>query len=82
MARGWESKSVEAQMEESKAAPAQNRQPTPTPEERKGERKRAELHLSRKCVAQQLTASTNERYSAMLRQALADLDRQLEGFGG
>ena len=77
MARGWESKSVEAQMEESKSLQAEPRKGTATPEEQEKRRKQAELRLSRSRVAEQLEASTNERYSEMLRRALADLDEQI-----
>ncbi len=77
MARGWESKSVEAQMEESGAAMPAKKESTTTPEELQLHQKKAELNLSRSRVAQELQASTNERYSEMLRQALAGLDEQI-----
>ncbi len=76
MARGWESKSVEAQMEESHAAKPANR-PALTPEQLQRERKKADLTLSRKRIAQQLDATGNERYSELLRRTLADLDAQI-----
>jgi hypothetical protein len=76
MARGWESKSVEAQEEESFAPTAAKRRVFST-EELLREHKRAELMLSRHHVAEQLEQSTNERYSEMLRHALADLDEQI-----
>ena len=77
MARGWESKSVEAQMEESGAAMPAKKESTTTPEELQQKQKRAELKLSRRRVAQQLEVSTNERYAEMLRRALAELDAQI-----
>ena len=77
MARGWESKSVEAQMEESRAAKPAARQAALTPEELQRERKKADLMLSRNRVAQQLQASSNERYSELLRRTLAELDAQI-----
>ena len=77
MARGWESKSVEAQMEESQAAKSANRQPALTPEQLQRQRRKADLTLSRNRVAQQLEASGNERYSELLRRTLADLDAQI-----
>jgi hypothetical protein len=77
IARGWESKSVEAQMEESGAAMPAKKESTTTPEELQQQQKKAELMLSRSRVAQQLEASTNERYSEMLRRALAELDAQI-----
>jgi len=78
MARGWESKSVEAQMEESGAAMPAKKESTTTPEELQQHQKKAELMLSRSRVAQQLSESNNERYAEMLRQALAELDAQME----
>lgn len=77
MARGWESKSVEAQMEESVAsAPAKSRAQL-TPEELQLRKKKADLTLSRTRVVQQLAESTNERYSELLRRTLAALDQQI-----
>lgn len=77
MARGWESKSVEAQMEESGAAMPAKKESTTTPEELQRKQKTAELTMSRNRVAQQLAESSSERYSEMLRRALAELDAQL-----
>ena len=76
MARGWESKSVEAQMEESAAKPARARMAL-TPEQLQNQRKKTDLILSRRRVAQQLEESTNERYSELLGRALAELDKQI-----
>ena len=76
MARGWESKSVEAQIEAAgnetspKAAPASN-------EELQSRSKKADLALSRKHVLQQLGRSNSELYSDLLRRTLADLDAQI-----
>jgi hypothetical protein len=77
MARGWESKSVEAQMEESKAGKPAARKPPLTPEQVQQQRKREDLTLSRNRVAEQLGASGDERYSELLRRTLAELDRQI-----
>ena len=79
MARGWDSKSVEAQIEESttnstSSSPGSSK---PTPEEIAAKRKRADLLLSRKRVVQQLEHSSSERYSELLRKTLADLDMQI-----
>jgi len=48
-----------------------------TPEDLQRERKCADLMLSRNHVAEQLKQSTNERYSEILRRALAELDEQI-----
>lgn len=78
MARGWESKSVEAQIEENRAeASAQQQSNSPTPHENESKRKRANLLLSRKRILQQLEASTSQRYSEQLQRSLAELDSQL-----
>jgi hypothetical protein len=77
MARGWESKSVEAQqMEASAEKPASLRKQL-SPEEAASARRKAVLVLSRKHVAKQLEIATNPRQRNMLETALADLDRQI-----
>jgi len=77
MARGWESKSVEAQIEESFSEPSRGEASSSSAEELQSEMKRAELMLSRKHVLQQLERSASERYSELLRRTLADLDAQI-----
>ena len=76
MARGWESKSVEAQIEESDSETSTNQQALSADELHTALR-RNDLLLSRKRVLQQLETSTNERYSELLRRTLAGLDLQL-----
>ena len=70
---------MEAQMEESFATPVRRR--FAKPEDLQRERKYADLVLSRNHVAQQLEQSTNERYSEILRRALAELDGQIAALG-
>jgi hypothetical protein len=79
MARGWESKSVEQQQEESSEQNKTARAPL-SPGEQQRNRKREGLLLSRGRLAQQLLASSNPRHRQMLEQALAELDRQLASF--
>ncbi len=76
MARGWESKSVEAQIE-SAAKQAPIHEPELTPEEWQILRERENLELSRTRVQRELAASKNPRYQQILRKALADLDAKL-----
>jgi hypothetical protein len=76
MARGWESKSVEAQMEEAASEPSQAEHFF-SASERQTKQKKSDLQLSRKRIVQQLENSTNERYSELLRRTLADLDAQI-----
>ena len=77
MARGWESKSVEAQIEQSISEPSRTETLLPSVEEVRTRNKKRDLTLSRKRVLQQLERSNSERYSELLRRTLADLDAQL-----
>ena len=79
MARGWESKSVEGQMESAaQLAPApEDEKSKITLEMQELQRKRQGILLARKRILQQMEASGNERYTEMLRNSLADLDSQL-----
>jgi hypothetical protein len=77
MARGWESKAVEAQQEQS-AADRGKADTTPvTPEEVRRRSRRATLALARARVAADLERATTPAHRAMLQHALEDLDRQL-----
>jgi hypothetical protein len=77
MARGWESKAVEGQVQEfeSKENRAHKRQLTQTQVEIR--RRREILLLSRARVERQLQAIQDPRYREQLNSALADLDAQL-----
>jgi hypothetical protein len=81
MARGWESKSVEAQidMAEAAAAAAPARRLSPTALDMI--RKRESLTLSRTRVMREMEAAQNPRYKMVLGKALSDLDRQLKALG-
>ncbi|HEY2495597.1 MAG TPA: hypothetical protein VGK24_00900 [Candidatus Angelobacter sp.] len=76
MARGWESKSVEAQMESATNGASETKDRL-TDHERKDQRERDNLKLSRAYVVHQIEASTNERYTETLRQALREIDQKL-----
>jgi hypothetical protein len=74
MARGWESKAVEAQIEESNVkSPGESI----SPEERQALLKKKDLLLSRRRIQEQLERSPNERYSELLRRTLAGLDAEI-----
>jgi hypothetical protein len=78
MARGWESKSVEAQIDAAgvhHSAALHNVRP---PEELEAIRRREGLELSRIRIVRELEAAQNPRYKAILTKALSDLDEQLE----
>ena len=77
MARGWESKSVESQIEEFNSSSPSDHKPRRSSESVQEQMKRSALLLSRKRVVQELEDSNNERYSALLRRTLADLDAQI-----
>lgn len=77
MARGWESKSVEEQMENAKNGSASGSKGTLTDDEKKARHERDSLKLSRAYIVHQIEASTNERYTKSLQQALSELDEKL-----
>lgn len=77
MARGWESKSVEAQIEEKSTSSNQSPDKPASHAEIRRKSHRANLQLSRQRILRELENSTNERYSEMLRRSLAELDGQL-----
>ena len=77
MARGWESKAVEGQVQEfeSKESRTQKRQLS---QDQKEIRRRIEiLLLSRARVEKELQSSENPRYREQLNRALIDLDAQI-----
>ena len=76
MARGWESKAVEAQVEMAEARATSNKAQL-TAEELEKSRQRESLLLSRSRVLQDLERSSNPRYRKMLTDALAHLDAKL-----
>ena len=79
MARGWESKSVESQIED--ARPGADRGELLTPEQRELRRKRDSLELSRRRVLQDLAAARSEVRRTALEKALAFLDDEISKLG-
>jgi len=75
MARGWESKSVEAQQE----AATDSRQAAPVRSEEDVEKRtrRDTLNLARTRALSDLQRACVPAHRAMLEHAIADLDRQL-----
>ena len=82
MARGWESKSVEAQIDMAedpqRSAVIEN---TLDPERLRSIRLKETILLSRTRVVRDLNNAQNPRYKALMKKALADLDAQLSTFG-
>jgi hypothetical protein len=74
MARGWESKSVESQIESKEDA---RNVAVLSEEDRERAAQRQSLLLTRTRVMHDLENATHERYREMLRQALAHLDAKL-----
>ena len=79
MARGWESKSVEAQQDEA-AQEASKSRIRLSPEQAACSRERENLRLSRQRVVQQIESSQNPRHRKILEDALAELDQKLSRF--
>jgi hypothetical protein len=80
MARGWESKAVEAQQDAAAAPRKQGR--GVTREEAARQAERATLMLARTRALADLQAACVPAHRAMLEQAVADLDRRLAALEG
>ena len=80
VARGWESKSVEAQQAEAgeKSTPPRRKM---SAAEAAVFREQENLRLSRQRVLQQMEASSNPQHRKLLLDALADLDEKLKKLG-
>ncbi len=80
MARGWESKAVEGQIESRRAERTSKKQAKPKsspPVQLDVLRKREDLLLSRTRVLRDLEAAQNPRYKQMLAAALSHLETEL-----
>lgn len=77
MARGWESKAIEEQIDAAEAAKQRRAEPVPTPEELAREARRQSLLLSRARIVNQIEAARDARHRAQLELALAHLDAEL-----
>ena len=77
MARGWESKDVQSQVEETEV-PRQNAPGrAKSAEEIHRERERQDLQLSRTRIMNELVAATHPNHRKSLEAALAHLDKKL-----
>ena len=76
MARGWESKSVEDQIQERESASAETR-PRLTPEQLQLQTRREGLQMIRTRTLMSLQSACDSRYRAYLERVLADVDAQL-----
>jgi hypothetical protein len=77
MARGWESKSVEAQIDMAEDRSAVARAKVLSEESLELLRKKEIIQMSRTRVVRDLENAQNPRYKVVLHKALADLDAQL-----
>jgi hypothetical protein len=77
MARGWESKAVESQMEAARSDSAASSKERLALEKADARRKKESLLLARTHLLQQLQSSQNPRQREIIEKALADLEKQL-----
>jgi len=77
MARGWESKSVEDQMEEARRSQGETERQTQAPEERERRRKVESLKLERSRLTEQLERARSETYQRMIQQSLDAIEAEI-----
>ena len=80
MARGWESKSVESQMEAAEERAALSKKAQLNLEQVARQRERDSLELSRTRVLQDLAAAQNQKYREQLQQSLKFLEDKIKAF--
>ena len=81
MARGWESKDVESQVEEAEA-PRQKTSPgAKSAEQISREQQRKDLQLSRTRIVNELASATHPNHRKSLEAALAHLEKKLSELG-
>jgi biopolymer transport protein ExbB/TolQ len=81
MARGWESKSVESQMDAAEERRSVAKRAALTAEQAARLRQREGLELSKVRVLRELKESVHARHREQLKAALAYLDQQLTALG-
>jgi hypothetical protein len=77
MARGWESKDVESQVEATQVPQQKAPQGTKSPEQIHREQQRKDLQLSRTRIMNDLASATHPNHRKSLEAALAHLDKKL-----
>jgi hypothetical protein len=82
MARGWESKSIENQMEEELHLQGEIGPGVLSPEEVELKQKIESLQLARSHVMGQLDKARQEAHQRMLKQSLRAIDREIESLSG
>jgi len=77
MARGWESKDVESQVETNKAAQQKPAAGSKTPEQIQRDQQRKDLQLSRTRILNDLASATHPNHRKSLEAALAHLEKKI-----
>ncbi len=78
MARGWESKAVESQIEAAEERAARSKAIHVSAEQLRLQRERESLELSRTRVLQDLASANNPKYRDLLQRSLQFLDEKLQ----
>jgi hypothetical protein len=81
MARGWESKDVESQVEATQAPKQKPGSGPKTPEQLKRDQERNDLQLSRTRIANDLASASHPNHRKSLQAALAHLDKKIADLG-
>jgi hypothetical protein len=81
MARGWESKDVEAQVEATEAPQSKAPPGTKSAEQIYREQQRKDLQLSRTRIMNDLASATHPNHRKSLEAALAHLDKKISEIG-
>jgi hypothetical protein len=77
MARGWESKDVEAQVESTENRKWSSGHEPKSPEEQNRDQSLKDLQLSRVRIVNDLASATNPNHKKSLEGALAHLDKKI-----
>jgi len=77
MARGWESKSVEDQVEEAQRSQVETDWQFRTPEERERRLKVETMTLERSRLAEQLERARSEKHRRMIQQSLNAIEAEI-----
>ena len=77
MARGWESKSVEDQIEEARRSQGEPEGRLMGPEEKARKRKVESLKLERSRLTEQLERARSEAHQRMIRQSLLAIEEEI-----
>jgi hypothetical protein len=80
MARGWESKSIEIQIEEANSGTSSDPKGGLPKMETDKNRKREDLLLQRSRILQEISSARNPRYRLLLEEMLTHLDNEIYQF--